>query len=86
MFHFVLYFKPLLKSHVFVASFVTFLGLNLIENLYHYTIGRESGKNGLTTKNLKIDLPSQEDWIRIISVMIIFGLLQAGLTCFLGGC
>lgn len=78
MFHFILHFKSILPSHVFIASFVSFIFLNIIENLYHYSVGRNSNQK------LKLMLPTKEDWVRIIIIMFIFALLQAFMTCMLG--
>ena len=77
MYHFILHFKSILPSHVFIASFVSFLFLNIIENVYHYSIGRN------TNQKIKLMKPTKEDWIRILSVMFIFALLQAMFTSFL---
>lgn len=77
MYHFILHFKSILPSHVFIASFVSFIFLNIIENVYHYSIGRN------TNQKIKVTLPTRGDWVRILSVMFIFALLQAVFTSFL---
>jgi hypothetical protein len=77
MYHFIVHFKSILPSHLFIVSFISFIFLNIIENLYHYSIGRHSNEN------LKFTMPTKKDWIQIMSVMFIFGLLQALFTSFL---
>lgn len=62
--------------HVIIASSVVFLFLNVFENVIHYSIGRESNKE----ESIKLHLPSWEDAIKIIGVMILFGILQGLLT------
>jgi hypothetical protein len=57
-------------------SFCVFIFINLIENLIHYNIGRNHNKE------LKINLPSKNDWIKIIITMIIFASLQGFLTYY----
>lgn len=53
------------------SSFIVFIILNFIENLIHYSIGRNSNEN-----NIQFSRPTTIDWIRIIIIMIIFGFLQ----------
>jgi hypothetical protein len=80
MLHFAFHYKYLPKS-VFIVSFLVFLVLNLVENLYHYGIGRHSNQ-----REVAWVMPTQLDWIRIIIVMVLFGLLQAFFTCLFVGC
>ena len=58
--------------NLIVISFLVFIFLNLIENLIHYNIG--------ILRNKKLDnplvLPTNIDWIRIITIMVIFACLQ----------
>jgi hypothetical protein len=68
-----------LPSNIFMASFVAFIILNIIENYIHYNIGR----NREDTEFIKLSNPSKKDWIRIIVIMIIFAILQAFFTMFL---
>ena len=62
---------------LFMISFLVFLGLNMVENLIHYNIGK------YTDQSTRIDLPTMADWIKIIVVMISFAFLQGLLTCIL---
>lgn len=79
MYHFIVHFKPLLPSHLFVASFISFLFLNIFENLYHYSIGRNSNQK------IKFTMPTKTDWKEIIIVMLVFAILQALFTILLNG-
>jgi hypothetical protein len=66
----------MVKNHIFFISFFVFIFINLIENLLHYDIGRN------TDKGIKLTWPTKKDWIRIIVVMIIFAILQGLLTYY----
>lgn len=68
---------------VFVASVATFIVLNLIENLIHYSTGRSSEGHSY---GFKIVPPTKEDWVKIVIIMTIFALLQGTITCYLTGC
>jgi hypothetical protein len=81
MFHFYKLYYAILPKPLFIVSFIVFIILNTIENIIHYSIGRESNREKLTLKN-----PTKVDWTRIITIMIIFAILQAGLTCVFNGC
>lgn len=74
-------YKHTVPQHLFLISFSVFIILNVVENVYHYSIGRLSDK-----KNVKWVMPSRLDWIRIVIVMVIFGLLQAFFMCLFVGC
>ena len=63
--------------HIIVISFVVYLFVNLFENLIHYNIGKFSNKE------TKLDLPSRQDFIKIVVVMCVFALLQGVLTVYL---
>jgi hypothetical protein len=63
------------KIHIFIISFSIFIVLNIIENYVHYNIGRHND-----SKNIELSMPSKNDWINIIIVMIIFAFLQGGFT------
>lgn len=58
-----------------IISMVVFGVLNLIENIIHYNIGRSFG-NG----EFNFSIPTYIDFIKIIFVMIIFGLAQGLIT------
>ena len=62
--------------HLIAISFFVYLFVNLFENLIHYNIGRFSNKE------TKLELPSKKDWIKIVTVMSIFALLQGLLTFY----
>lgn len=65
------------NKRLFWISFAVFLSINLIENLLHYTIGRESDKE---TYHIGIEPPTKIDWAKIIIIMAIFASLQGALT------
>lgn len=81
MFHFYKLYYAILPRPLFIISFLVFILINTVENIIHYSIGRESDKEKLVLKN-----PTRIDWIRIITIMIIFAILQALLTCLFNGC
>ena len=62
--------------HLIAISFFVYLFVNLFENLIHYNIGRFSNKE------TKLEMPSKQDWIKIVVVMCVFALLQGLLTYF----
>ncbi len=68
-----------LPQNIFMASFIAFIILNIIENFIHYNIGR----NRENEEFIKLSVPSKKDWMKIIFVMILFALLQGGFTLFL---
>lgn len=57
------------------VSMIIFGILNLIENIIHYNIGRNYENN-----DIQIFIPNFYDFIKILFVMIIFGLAQGLLT------
>lgn len=59
---------------IFLAGFISFIILNFIENVLHYSIGRSH------RKNYEIVFPSKNDFIKIIVIMILFAFLQGLLT------
>jgi len=64
------------SAHIIVISFVVYLFVNLFENLIHYNIGKFSNKE------TKLDLPSSQDFVKIVVVMCVFALLQGVLTVY----
>jgi hypothetical protein len=62
---------------LFMISFLVYLGLNMVENLIHYNIGK------YTDQPTRMDLPTMMDWVKIIVVMISFAFLQGLFTCIL---
>ncbi len=73
------YVHRLLPSKIFMASFVAFIILNIIENYIHYNIGRNREKEEF----IALSMPSKKDWIKIVTIMIVFAILQASFTLFL---
>lgn len=68
-----------LPSHVFIASFVSFIILNFIENLIHFN----AGKFHDSEQFIHFEMPSKKDMLKIIIIMIIFAGLQATFTLLL---
>jgi len=58
-------------------SFIVYIGVNLVENMIHYNIGKYSNKQ------THFDIPTKRDWCKIILVMVFFALIQGSLTCLL---
>lgn len=81
MFHYYKLYSKLLPTHLFITSFLIFIVINTIENVIHYSIGRDTDKKNITIKN-----PTYIDWIRIIIIMIVFAIIQAILTCLFNHC
>lgn len=75
---YVLLHKHAPSRKIFYISVFVFVVINLIENLIHYTIGRE--------RQINISIPTRDDMIRIVIIMMIFALLQGTLTCYFIGC
>jgi hypothetical protein len=65
--------------NLIIISFLVFMFINLIENIIYYNIGKHSNN----TEFIVITNPPYKDWIKIIIIMIIFGLLQGFLTYYL---
>jgi hypothetical protein len=65
--------------NLIIISFLVFMFINLIENIIYYNIGKYSN----STEFIVITNPPYKDWIKIIIIMIIFGLLQGFLTYYL---
>ena len=61
---------------IILVSFLVYLFVNLFENLIHYNIGKFSNKE------TKLELPSKQDWVKIVVVMCVFALLQGVLTLY----
>ena len=64
--------------HIIVSSMVVFFFLNFVENMIHFSIGRnvENKNDG----NIKLKIPGKYDLIKIIIIMIFFSILQGLLT------
>ena len=63
--------------HIIYASIIAYIFVNLFENLIHYNIGRFSNKD------IKFELPTKKDLLKIIIVMVIFAIIQGLLTILL---
>ncbi len=68
---------------VFAASFLVFFIINFFENLVHYSIGRN---DNTTNYDIKLEIPSFVDGVKIFVIMVVFGVLQALGTCYFSGC
>jgi len=64
-----------MKRRVFIISFIVFVIINIIENLIHYNIGRNSSEFISKFQN-----PNLTEWFNILSTMLVFAFLQASLT------
>ena len=62
--------------HLITISFFVYILVNLFENMIHYNIGRFSNKE------TKIELPSKQDWIKIVVVTCVFAMVQGLLTYY----
>lgn len=73
---------PFTNFKLFFISSIVFIFINAIENIIHFSIGRDiHDKEKLT--NIKFILPNKYDVIKIIIVMIIFALLQGFFTNYI---
>jgi hypothetical protein len=70
-----------MNTSLFIHSLVIFVFINIIENLIHYSIGRGSD----TDKGIVFYLPTGRDLVKIVFIMIIFGLMQGWLTAMWPG-
>ena len=62
--------------HIIAISFFVYIFVNFFENMIHYNIGRFSNKE------TQLELPSKNDFIKIVIVMCVFALLQGLLTSY----
>jgi len=62
--------------NIITVSFFVYIIVNLFENMIHYNIGRFSNKE------TKIELPSKQDWIKIVVVTCVFAMIQGLLTYY----
>jgi hypothetical protein len=69
-----------LHHNVIAISMIVFLILNFIENIIHFSIGRNTDSKD--TANIKIELPETYDIIKIVFTMIVFSILQALFTYY----
>ena len=64
------------RYHLLYVSMIVYIIVNLFENVFYYSIGRHSNKEGI-----QIELPTRKDWTKILCVTFIFAVLQGYLTC-----
>ena len=64
------------KTRLAIISFIVYIFVNILENLFHYNIGKSSNQD------LKFEIPTYKDWIKIIVVMFTFAMLQGLLTAY----
>lgn len=69
-----------LHHNVIAISMIVFLILNFIENIIHFSIGRNTDSKN--TPNISIELPETYDIIKIVLTMIVFSILQALFTYY----
>lgn len=69
-----------IPNHLIIISILVFIFLNIIENIIHFSIGRNIEDK--YKSNIKIEIPELFDIIKITIIMIIFAILQALLTYF----
>ena len=60
---------------IILTSAIVYLFVNLFENIFYYSIGRNSNK-----EMIKLEIPTKSDWIKIILITIFFALIQGFLT------
>lgn len=68
-------------QHLFRNTFIIFIILNIIENIIHFSIGRDSAFKSKDYR-INVELPSGLDLAKFIFIMILFATLQAGLTTY----
>lgn len=71
--------------HLFLATSLVFIALNSLENLIHFTIGRNVQNRNKLTK-WSFEIPTKTDIAKILVVMLIFAFFQGFFTCLVQGC
>jgi hypothetical protein len=69
-----------IHNNLILISMIVFLFLNMIENIIHFSIGRNI--DDADTASIKLEIPNTYDIIKIIFIMGIFAVLQAFLTYY----
>lgn len=69
-----------ITKRVIIVSMLVFLVLNIIENIIHFSIGRNIEKKYDVAFELK--MPGKYDIIKITVIMIIFSILQGIFTYY----
>lgn len=71
--------------HLFIVTTCVFIVINTIENLIHFSIGRNvQSKNEI--KPLKFEMPTKYDIVKIVGVMLVFAIIQGIATCYFQDC
>ncbi len=69
-----------IPNNLILISIIVFLFLNMIENIIHFSIGRNIDTKD--TPSINIEMPDTNDIIKIIFIMGVFSVLQALLTYY----
>ena len=69
-----------IHNNLTLISIIVFLFLNMIENIIHFSIGRNIDTKD--TPSINIEMPDTNDIIKIIFIMSVFSVLQALLTYY----
>jgi len=69
-----------IPNNLILISIIVFLFLNMIENIIHFSIGRNIDTKD--TPSINIEMPDTNDIIKIIFIMSVFSVLQALLTYY----
>ena len=69
-----------IPNNLILISIIVFLFLNMIENIIHFSIGRNIDTKD--TPSINIEMPDTNDIIKIIFIMSFFSVLQALLTYY----
>jgi hypothetical protein len=67
-----------IPKHIFIISALVYVVINLLENTIHYNIGRNF--NIKNFHDIVYVPPSSLDFVRIVSVMAVFAILQGIFT------
>lgn len=70
-----------IPKHIFIISTLLYVIINLIENTIHYNIGRNFDIKHF--HDIVYVPPSSLDFVRIVSVMAVFAILQGIFTVML---
>jgi hypothetical protein len=72
--------KIQIHNNLILISMIVFLFLNMIENIIHFSIGRNIDDKD--NASIKIKIPHTYDMIKIIFIAGVFSVLQALLTYY----
>lgn len=73
--------KLYVPNHLILISACVFIVLNMVENIIHFSIGRNiKDKNNSYIGD--IEIPELYDLIKIMFIMLVFAILQASLTYY----